>query len=209
MTRFVDITRPVDETLALWPGRRRPGHRWEKRIADDHHCNTSVWEMNAHSGTHMDAPLHFIEGGTPIDQVAPQVFVGPCVVVSLREVESQMMDEALAARYRGEQRLLIRTHHSEVSQPGGYAPHERLLTQAAAALLLESGLQLLGTDRLSVDDSGGRDFTLHRQLLGAGCVILEGLLLTDVTPGSYQLYAAPLRLSGTEASPVRALLLAA
>jgi arylformamidase len=102
---------------------------------------------------------------------------------------------------------LIRTHHSEASRSGGYAPHPCLLTPAAAALLLAGGLQLLGTDRLSVDDSAGSDFALHRMLLGAGCVILEGLLLTDVRPGRYQLVAAPLRLSGAEASPVRALLL--
>jgi arylformamidase len=207
MTRYIDITRPVDETLVLWPGRRPPEHRWERRIADGHHCNTSVWQMNAHSGTHMDAPLHFVEGGTPIDQIAPEVFVGPCVMVDLRAVDFLMMDEALASRYRGEQRLLIRTHHSEASRTGGYAPHERLLTPAAAALLLEGGLRLLGTDRLSVDDAAGRDFALHRRLLGAGCVILEGLLLTGVEPGRYNLYAAPLRLSSTEASPVRALLL--
>jgi arylformamidase len=207
MTRFMDITRPLDETLVLWPGRRPPEHHWERRIADGHHCNASVWQMNVHSGTHVDAPLHFIEDGTPIDQIAPHVFVGSCMVVDLRAVESQTMDEALAGRYRGEQRLLIRTHHSEASRPGGYAPHERLLTAAAAALLLEGGLQLLGTDRLSVDDAHGRDFALHRMLLGAGCVILEGLLLTGVKPGRYHLYAAPLRLSGTEASPVRALLL--
>ena len=202
MSSWLDITRPLDDTLAPWPGRARPRHRWDRRLAAGDHCNVSFWEISAHAGTHMDAPLHFVEGGQAIDQIPPDVFIGACRVVEL----AAPLDEPAARRYAGVQRLLIKTAHSQSSSEAGYADHEALLTEPAAALLLDRGLRLIGTDRLSVDDSRGRSFRLHQMILGAGCVIVEGLLLAGAREGDYTLSAAPLRLTGTEASPIRALL---
>ena len=203
MSSWIDITRPMDETLVTWPGRVRPHHRWEKRIADGAHCNVSFWEMSAHSGTHMDAPLHFVEGGKSIDQIPPEVFIGECRVVDLG---SAQMDEQIAGRCAGTKRLLVKTAHSVLLADARYEPHDALMTQRSASLLLDGGLRLIGTDRLSVDDSHGRGFHLHHLFLGAGCVIVEGLLLAGAREGSYQLSAAPLCLTGTEASPIRAFL---
>lgn len=204
MSDFIDITRPVDASLVSWPGRLPPESRWEKRLEEGDHCNASSWRMSAHTGTHMDAPLHFIEGGASIDQISPDVFSGECMVVDLTSLDT--MDTVAASDYQGEKRLLVRTGHSESGAPGVYAPHGSLLALESAARLLDGGLVLIGTDRLSVDDSEGEDYALHRLLLGAGCVIVEGLLLADVAAGRYLLYAAPLRLTGMDASPVRAFL---
>lgn len=203
MSEWIDITRPMDDTLVMWPGRAHPARRWQKRIADGAHCNASFWELSAHSGTHMDAPLHFIEGGRSIDQISPDVFIGPCI---LHEAGPAGLDEEAARRLAGVKRLLVKTNHSVLRSDGRYEPHEALMAEAGASILLEAGLVLIGTDRLSVDDSQGRGHSLHRALLGAGCVIVEGLSLSHVLPGEYQLQAAPLRMTGTEASPVRALL---
>ncbi|GMQ78660.1 MAG: hypothetical protein BMS9Abin02_1187 [Anaerolineae bacterium] len=155
----------------------------------------------------MDAPRHFIDGAASIDQIPPEVFFGDCTVVDLRQEPDALLDIELASRYIGVKRLLLRTHHSFQEVDGVYQAHDRQLSPAAASLLLESGLGLLGTDRLSVDDSEGRDYALHRQILGAGCVILEGLFLPGVSPGDCFLYAAPLLLPGMEASPIRAFLI--
>lgn len=206
MTRYIDITRRVDPTLICWPGHVLPETEWKKRIERGDHCNASSWRLSAHTGTHADAPLHFVEGGRSIDQVPPEVFVGDCVVVDVRFVDSQIMDAAMAAQYRAQKRVLIRTGFPEHADAGVYPPHGPVMTPEAAAILLEGGLLLIGTDRLSVDVSGGGDYSLHHILLGAGCVIVEGLLLTDVEPGRYKLSALPLRLGGGEASPVRAVL---
>ena len=202
-SHWIDITRPMDDTLVTWPGRARPSRRWEKQIAAGHHCNVSFWELRAHSGTHMDAPLHFIEDGSAIDQIPPATFIGGCRVVDLTALHAPL-DEARARLYAGQERLLFKTQQSSAKPE--YAPHAALLTPAAAAVLLANGLLLIGMDRLSVDDSQSKSFALHRALLGAGCVILEGLLLDDVAEGDYELHAAPLRFTGAEASPVRALL---
>jgi len=209
MTAWIDISRAVDEALVRWPGRQPPEHSWTRRLERGDHCNASFWHLHAHTGTHMDAPLHFDPDGRPVDHIPPAVFIGPCRVVDARDLADAALDEAWARQVRGAPRLLIHTHHSEVARAGAYPPHPPLLTPAAACLLLEGGMVLLGTDRLSVDDSPACSYELHRLVLGAGCVILEGLQLSAVTPGAYTLYAAPLRLAGSEASPVRALLLAA
>jgi arylformamidase len=214
MTGWIDISRPVDDSLVRWPGRQPPEHSWTRRLERGDHCNASFWHLHAHTGTHMDAPLHFDPNGRPIDRIPPEVFIGPCQVVDARALAptgsglaSAALDEAWARQYAGAPRLLIHTGHSEVARAAAYPPHPPLLTPAAVCLLLESGMVLLGTDRLSVDDSPACSYELHRLVLGAGCVILEGLQLAAVSPGAYTLYAAPLLLTGTEASPVRALLL--
>jgi arylformamidase len=204
MSDWIDLTRPMDETLVTWPGRPRPKLRWEKSVKAGAYCNSSFWEMSAHSGTHMDAPLHFVAGGKPIDQITPETFIGECQVVEIAATKSAIMEETRARQYAGVKRLLINTRHKS----GGtdYEPHGPLMTQEAAVLLLEKGLLLIGTDRLSVDDSQGSSFTLHHAFLGAGCVILEGLQFEAAPEGSYFLQAAPLRFAGAEASPVRAFL---
>lgn len=206
MKEWIDITRPVDESLVTWPGVAAPARRWVKRIAAGHHCNASSWEMTPHAGTHMDAPLHFVDHGGSIDQIPPDVFLGDCAVIDLEAAGLPLLDEDRARRALGEKRLLVRTGHSRCVAGSPYLPHEPLMTEQAAALLLGEGLILIGTDRLSVDDSRGSAYRLHRLFLGAGCAILEGLLLAHVEAGRYFLTAAPLRVAGAEASPVRALL---
>lgn len=209
MSGWVDITRRYDESLLLWPGRALPECLWEKRIDGGHHCNVSTWKINAHTGTHMDAPLHFYDDGKSIDQIAPETFVGACHVIDLAKKKQTPLEEKDVQSLTGCERLLIKTAHSQPNAGGGYPAHEALMTPAAIALLVKHGLVLLGTDRLSVDDSRGESYALHNAILGGGAVIIEGLMLSEVQPGEYQLYAAPLKLGGGEASPVRALLRAA
>lgn len=196
MKTYIDITRPMMTDMISWPGRPPPAHRWEKQITQGDPCNVSTWEMSAHSGTHMDAPLHFVDGGRPIDEIPADVFFGDCTLV----------DIDAANDCQGVKRLLIRTEHSEPAADNAYRAHGPLLSLESAARLLKEGLVLIGTDRLSVDDSSSDDRSRHHLFLGAGCVIIEGLLLADLAVGDYSLYAAPLRMTGTEASPIRAYL---
>ncbi len=206
MSGWIDVTRPYDELLPTWPGRERPAHHWEMSIAAGDRANVSFWQLNAHSGTHMDAPLHFVAGGLPIDRIPPEVFIGPCRVVELDRLPGRVLDAQAARQLVGVERLLVKTEYSRPQPPDHYQPHPGLMTLDAAQLLLAAGLVLVGTDRLSVDDPSSEDCPLHYCILGAGCVIIEGLWLAAIEPGQYDLCAAPLRLTGTEASPVRALL---
>jgi len=205
MSSWIDITRPLDEEVLCWPGREPPHCTWEKRIKDGAHCNVSSWAINAHSGTHIDAPSHFIDGAPSIDVILPEVFIGECMVIDARQNEGPL-DVADVERCHGTTRILVRTYHSDVLPRAAYPTHGPLMTPEAARLLLDGGLQLIGTDRLSVDASDSGDFGLHRALLGADCVIVEGLALCAVPTGIYSLCVLPLRLTGAEASPARALL---
>ncbi|MCJ8332294.1 MAG: cyclase family protein [Lentisphaeria bacterium] len=204
MSKWIDITRPLGDNVLCWPGRQAPEHSWEKSIADGHHCNVSKWSMNAHSGTHIDAPLHFIDGGTSIDQISPDILAGPCRVIDLEEMGCEQLDQTQAEELRGVERLLIRTRHSAASDE--YPDHTALMSPAAAQLLVDSGLVMIGTDRLSVDDSPPTGYELHQIFLGTSCIIVEGLNLTDIVPGSYEIFASPLRLEDAEASPARVFL---
>jgi arylformamidase len=206
MRQWIDITRPMNDRMNCWPGRTPPVRTWDKSIAGGDHCNASSWRLSAHTGTHMDAPLHFCRNGLPIDQIPLEVFAGPCTVVDLIARNATVLDVDIADEIVGAQRLLIRSTHSNPDQLTHYNDHEAILTPDAARCLLDGGLLLIGTDRLTVDDARGEAFTLHHLLLGEGCAIIEGLWLADVQPGQYELHAAPLRMTHAEASPVRALL---
>ncbi|HJN29946.1 MAG TPA: cyclase family protein [Candidatus Latescibacteria bacterium] len=137
------------------------------------------------------------------DRQAPlDTLVGSCCVV---DHQDKILDGDAIDPYRGVQRLLLRSNHSGAAEDGVYPPHGPLLTAEAAAILVESGLLLVGTDRLSVDGSDSTDYTLHRLFLSASCFIMEGLDLGGVTPGDHELIALPLKVVGAEASPARVL----
>ncbi|MHA1549015.1 MAG: cyclase family protein [Alphaproteobacteria bacterium] len=206
MNEWIDITRPVDEDMVMWPGRQPPRRIWAKRLADGDHCNATSWEMSAHTGTHLDAPLHFVEGGESIDRIRPDTLIGDCQVLEGDGSGKRILEPADVREGYGQSRILIRSGHSYPSESRTYRDHTEMMSAEAASYLLAGGLRLLGTDRLSVDDSNGGSFSLHRHLLAAGCVILEGIDLVAVAPGTYTICVLPLRLAGAEASPARALL---
>jgi arylformamidase len=192
---WIDVTRPMDQNLICWPGRTPPRIAWTKRVDRGDHCNVSAWELIAHTGTHIDAPRHFVEGGTTIDQVSPEVLIGPCQVVTDGAYDANTLV--------GAARVLVRTGYSRIRE---FEHHPALMHVDAARALLRGGMRLIGTDRLSVDDTQTATFELHHLLLGSGCVIIEGLNLDPVADGAYEIVAMPLRMVGAEASPARVLL---
>jgi arylformamidase len=200
---WFDLTRRLDDELICWPGRQAPILHWRKRLEEGQHCNESIWSLSAHTGTHIEAPKHFLTGGRSIDQVSVDTLTGPCELVDISMRSSQTLTAEEAEALRGRIRLLIKTGFGE---EGHFSDHPALLAPEAANLLVESGLALIGTDRLSVDDSTMPDFTLHCLLLSAGCVIVEGLDLSQVAEGSYELCALPIPFVGAEASPARVLI---
>ena len=205
MSQWIDITMPVGQSMLCWLNCQPPKMAWAKRIDRGDHCNLSHWHMSAHTGTHVDAPLHFIDSGSPIDAVPLETLLGPCRVIDATDLPDAMLAADLAETVRGSQRMLVRTHHSGATE-GTYPPHGMLMSLETAKYLLDAGAILVGTDRLSVDPSSGDRFDVHHALLGRGCVIVEGLRLGAIEPGDYELCVLPLRLEGAEAAPARALI---
>jgi len=177
-------------------------------IREGDEANVTQLSIDVHTGTHVDAPLHFVEGGAQVEDLGLDPFVGPATVVDVGDKREVDADDLAALRLRpGVERLLVRTINSAradlytSSFDSGYAA----LTLEAADWLVRHGIRLIGVDYLSVQrytDSAD----VHRSLLGAGIAILEGADLRCIEPGEYELICLPLRLAGVEAAPARAIL---
>jgi arylformamidase len=207
---YLDISRPLSEGIAAWPG--SPGFRVfaHQSIADGDQSNASGIEMDVHTGTHVDAPSHFIQGGATLDAVGLDPFLGPAYVAEI-DTTDEIDDAALDAAEIPDttERLLLRTRNSrdEAYVTGPFREDFAALTPTGARWIVQRGLVLVGIDYLSIQRFGDSSDT-HQILLGAGVCILEGLDLRAADRGRYRLVCLPLPLVGVEAAPARALLVA-
>jgi arylformamidase len=172
-------------------------------------ATVSQLSMGAHTGTHVDAPCHFVRGGSGVDALDLQALVGPCLVVHTGDAGalSAGVLEALSIP-SGTERLLFRTRNSDRDTHDGQAFDENYaaLTKDAARWLAARGVRLVGIDALSIapfEDTG----PTHQILLEAGVIVLEGLDLGEVEAGHYQLVCLPLKIVGGDGSPARAVLI--
>ncbi len=195
--------------MPIYPG--DPGFRRDEVRSMDKgdDLTLSRLDLGSHTGTHVDAPSHFIPGGPTLDQMPLENLVGPARVLDLRHVKGAIStgDLEVHGPRRGE-RLLLRTSNSELWARPTFQPEFVHLSTGAARLLVDRGVRTVGVDYLSVEGFGVREAPVHHVLLGAGIGIIEGLNLLEVQPGDgYGLYCLPLRVMGTEGAPARAVLL--
>jgi arylformamidase len=195
--------------MPLWP--RSPGLRVStlSSLEKGDTANVSDIAVEAHTGTHLDAPSHFARQGLSIDRLEPERFVGPTYVADIPGTP-EIGEESLEAAHVpvGTTRLLLRTQNSVLAQYRlpSFQPDYAALTRDGANWVVDRGIQLVGIDYLSIQRFDAPP-DAHQILLGANVCILEGTVLRDVAPGSYDLVCLPLALVGLEASPVRAVLI--
>ena len=203
---FIDISLPIREGMILYEGDPEISVRSALAIERGDPANVSALCLGSHTGTHMDAPLHFIDGAAGIDTLALETLIGPALVVEV-PVERLIEPVHLAALPREwHARIVFKTRNSSLWDRPSFAREYVALSLEAAKLLVERGVKLVGIDYLSIESFGAVGHPVHRLLLGAGIVILEGLDLRRVTPGEYELYCLPLRIAGGDGSPCRAVL---
>lgn len=187
--KIYDIGKELFST-PVYPGDPAPQKTPFLEIEKGDVCNLTVITMGSHNGTHLDAPKHFCKGKGGVDTIPLKKCVGECKVAELSgKVTGEKMEELLED---GTKRLLIKG--------------EILLTPESAKVMAERNLDLIGVEDQTVGEGEGQKI-IHRTLLGAEVVILEGLVLTEVKPGSYFLAAQPLKWEGLDGSPVRPILL--
>jgi arylformamidase len=194
---IIDVSVPVRSGMVVYPG--DPEVRLERvsSIADGG-VNISELELSVHSGTHVDAPVHFIDGAGGVDELPLEVLTGRCEVV-----EAERLDESAAELVaEGTERVLFKTANSELWGRDSFPETFERFDGAGARRLVELGVRLVGVDYLSVGDREA-----HHVLLGAGVVPVEGLDLRRVQPGRYELQCLPLKLVGSDGSPARAILI--
>jgi len=168
-------------------------------------ANVSRLTLGSHTGTHVDAPRHFIAGAAPIDAAPLDVLMGPARVVAWPSGPIGPAAVA-AAGVAGERRVIFKTGNSALWDAPGFVRDYQSLTLEAADALVQAGVALVGIDYLSIEAFGARGHPVHHRLLEAGVIILEGLDLSAVGPGRYELVCLPLRIRDGDGAPARALL---
>jgi arylformamidase len=206
-TDWIDISVPLQRGLVHWPG--DPGFEIT-RVQDmdaGATCNVSHLSLGAHSGTHMDAPLHFLADGRTIDQIPLEAVIGPARVIEIQDPVAIGPDELAAHHMTAGERILFKTRNSPAAwQSPTFVEDFVFISAAGADYLAEHRVQTVGVDYLSVGGFRRDGVETHQALLKAGIWIIEGLNLTDVQAGGYDLICLPLRITGAEAAPARALL---
>jgi arylformamidase len=202
---LIDISIPLVEGTPEWPGDTPYSCGWTWAIERGDSVNVSVTSGSPHVGTHADAPRHVDTAWPASDALPIDAFIGPATVVDVSRLGNGPLERAmLPADPIAGGRLLLRTGRS-IS--GGTFPDDwPWLSPQCVAALLQQGLRLVGVDAPSVDSRTSRTLEVHRAIFAGGAMVLENLDLREVDPGEYELIAAPLRLVGLDAAPVRAIL---
>jgi len=207
---IVDITAPISPRSVMWPGDEPPFHEFTSHTDRGDPNTVSRWSLSAHTGTHVDARMHFIPEGWSMEALDLARVVGPCRVVDATHVEGHISREDLeAAGVAGTARLILKTRNSEqrLLERDGFTEGYAAISHEAAEYLVEIGVETVGVDFLSVEPFEDGEFHTHHTLLGADLVILEGLALAGVEPGEYVLACLPIKLSGSDGAPARAILM--
>jgi arylformamidase len=204
-----DISLPISESLVVWPG--DPPVRITQPAHLDRGARVTIsrLELGAHTGTHVDAPAHFIANGLAVDGLDLDLLVGPAWVV--HALDADLLTADLLAGLEippGAVRLLFRTRNSDRWALGedGFFESYVGISQDGAQWLVDRGVRLVGIDYLSVAPFFDT-VSVHQILLRAGVVLVEGLNLSGIAPGAYRLVCLPLKLAGGEGAPARAILL--
>lgn len=206
-SEILDISLPISPDMLVWPGDPRPQLEPVAILSRDG-VRTSRLTLSTHTGTHLDAPSHFIEGGRTVDQLDLSVLLGPCRVIEMTMNVPYVTRQMLQTCDLGSAgRVLLKTPNSQRADQQRIMSDFIALAPSAADYLREQGVRLIGIDGPSVDPWAATDFPCHRRLLAADILILENLVLRHVPPGAYGLIAVPLNLRGADGCPVRALLL--
>lgn len=206
---FYDITIPISETVPIYAG--DPAVRFNicKSVAKGDAANVSQLCFGVHTGTHVDAPNHFIEGTRRVDQLDLDKLIGNCRVIliddNVNAIEAEHIGDLTDVR-----RVLFKTRNSAFwNEPEkGFRTDFTYITPEAARVLADSGVKLVGIDYLSVEKFGSDNFATHITLLEKEIVILEGVDLRKVPVGDYELICLPLKYIGGagDGSPARTLL---
>jgi arylformamidase len=207
MTNWIDISMPLYDKMLAWPDdpQFRISRMMDLELGDS--CTLSSLQLNSHTGTHVDAPLHYIEKGTSIDLVPLDVLIGKSRVIGVNSEDKIYKDDISDKIIRKGQRILFKTRNSNLLRNSEkFNENFVYLSKEAARYLVDCQVSLVGIDYLSVEEFNKAEDEIHHILLEAGIWIIEGLDLSEVVPGEYELNCLPLKLIGADGAPARAVL---
>lgn len=203
--KIIDISWPMSTTMTQYKDAKHVVMQSLSKPSSDA-VEHSI-SLHSHTGTHIDAPLHFIKGGSSIDEIPLMHFIGPCRVLDLSAVESCITEQDLAPyAFQSEEIILFKTKNSQLSADAPFKYDFVYLDKTGAEHLVKCGIKTIGIDYLGIERNQP-DHETHKILLGNKVALIEGLRLEQVQAGSYILMCLPLLLVGLDAAPARAVLL--
>jgi arylformamidase len=202
---WIDVSVPIRGGMLHWPGNPEVAVTQTEDLRRGDIATVSAVSLGVHTGTHVDAPNHFILDGTGVDSIPLDRFIGPARVLDLGDVGRIYPRDLERLGIQAGDRLLFKTRNSLYWTEKGFRPDYTSLSLEAAEWLVERGVQTVGIDYLSIAPMDAAPET-HQPLLAAGIGIIEGLDLSRVDSGFYDLICLPLRLEGLDGAPARVVL---
>ncbi len=207
---WIDATAALDPaTTPVYEGDAPMRFTFLKDMRRGDALTLSAYTMGAHSGTHVDAPMHFVPGGATVDAVPLAALIGPARVIDIADsVQAITAAELDRHHWRGVERIIFRTRSARRGWMRSSTFHRDFAYVApdAAQRMADAGVKLVGIDYISAEQFGASSPATHRILLGSGIPIVEGLLLEQVAAGDYELIVLPIKVAGHEGAPARAVL---
>jgi arylformamidase len=204
--KLLDVSVPLSSGMPTYPGNPEFELHPVKRIARGDTANNSRLTMGTHTGTHVDAPWHFLDDGAAVDELRLDLLIGRTRVVEVTKRGGIGAEELAEAGLREDLRVLLKTSNSALWNGEGFHTEYTHLTEAGARYLVDQGVKVVGIDYLSVEQFKKAGAPAHRTLLGQSVVIIEGLNLSEADPGMYEMYCLPLRIPGADGAPARVIL---
>ncbi len=207
MSKWIDISVPLRTGMVHWPGDLPPRLERVASIEGGDVYNARELHMNAHIGTHMDAPMHFLRDGAGIDTMPFEATIGPVRVIQILDTERITPEELEPQDLQPGERILLKTvNSSRIWQSEEFQEKFVHIDARAAKYFADRRVKTIGIDCLSVGAYGGDIVETHQILLGAGIWIIEGLNLSAVEPGRYELICLPIKIQDGDGAPARAIL---
>jgi arylformamidase len=204
---FHDVTLEFSPDSVVYPGDPRVTIEEFGSISKGDKCNLSFITFGSHTGTHVDAPKHFYDDGLTVDQLPLEHFIGVAKVFEVKAEEAIATADLEEHEIKPNDIVLLKTRNSSLVTKAGFETGFVYFTPEAARYLAEIGIRTLGFDYFSVDKFDGAGAEAHYALLEKNIVIIEGLNLSGIEPGEYEMVALPLKIKGGNGSPVRVVLI--
>jgi arylformamidase len=204
---WIDISVPLHNNLVHWPGNPPFEMELVQSIKQGNAANLSKISMGAHSGTHVDAPYHFIQEGKDISSMPVDTMIGKARVIEIQDSRLIKPEELKVNNIQAGERILFKTRNSSRAWENNTFYEDFVaISKETADFLCEKGVKVVGVDYLSVGGYKNDGAYIHRTLLKAGIWLIEGLNLSEVIPGNYFLICLPLKIMSADGSPARAIL---
>lgn len=207
--KIFDVSLTIHEGMPVWPGDDQVVLKRRTKIEEGAHANVSFLSLSVHTGTHVDAPYHFLANGTKVNEMPLDVLVGPVQVVEIPDSVSVINAEVVSGAniQSGTQRILFKTRNSHYWDLDNDEFQTAFvgIDLSGSQELVKRGIKLVGIDYLSVSPFKVSKPT-HDVLLGSGMIIIEGLDLRNISSGIYDLYCLPIKLLGSDGAPARVIL---